>query len=140
MSNQECKVRPVIMNVNSDEPSLYPYSILVDKCSGSCDNINDSYATLCVPDVVKNINIKVFNLMSRANETSHVCWHKTCKCTCRLDASVCNDKKSWNNDICRCEFKELIGKGRCNNGAIRFVQTPLPALIYDLCRPTLMFC
>ena len=54
MSNQECKVRPVIMNVNSDEPSLYPYSILVDKCSGSCDNINDSYATLCVPDVVKN--------------------------------------------------------------------------------------
>ena len=43
-------------------------------------------------------NIKVFNLMSRTNETSHTEWHKTRKCKCRLDASVCNDKQRWNND------------------------------------------
>ena len=72
MSNQECKVTPVIMNINSDGPSFYPYSILVNICSGSCNNINDPYAKLCVPDVVENINIKVFNLMSRTNETRHV--------------------------------------------------------------------
>ena len=47
----------------------------------------------CVPDVVKNINIKVFNLMPRTNETRHVKWHETCKCKCRLDASVCNSKQ-----------------------------------------------
>ena len=72
MNNQECKIRPDIVNVNSDQPVFYPFSIKTSKCSGSCNNINDPYAKLCVPDVVKNINIKVFNLMSRTNETRHV--------------------------------------------------------------------
>ena len=58
MSNQECKVRPEIVNVNSSEPVFYPYSIKTSKSSGSCNNINDPYAKLCVADVVKNINSK----------------------------------------------------------------------------------
>ena len=28
--------------------------------------------------------------MSRTNETRPIEWHETCKCNCRLDASVCN--------------------------------------------------
>ena len=47
----------------------------------------------CVPNVVKSLNVKVFNLMSRTNETRHIKWHETCKCKCRLDASVCNNKQ-----------------------------------------------
>ena len=100
MKNQECKVRPEIINVNSNEPVFYPFSIKTSKCSGSCNNINDPYAKICVPDVVKDLNIKVFNLMSRTNETRHTKWHKTCKCKCRLDASVCNNKQRWNDDKC----------------------------------------
>ena len=46
-NNQECKVRPQIVNVNSDEPVFYPFSIETSKCSGSCNNINDLYAKLC---------------------------------------------------------------------------------------------
>ena len=90
----------------------------VNKCSGSCNNINDPFAKLCFPDAVKIINVKVFNLMSRTKETRHIEWHETCKCKCRLDASVCNNKQSWNNDKCRCECKELINKGRCDKGFI----------------------
>ena len=41
MSNQECKVRPEIVNVNSNEPTFYPYSVKINKCIGSCNNIND---------------------------------------------------------------------------------------------------
>ena len=69
MTNQECKVRPEIINVNSDEPLFYPFSIKTSKCSGSCNKINDPYAKMCVPNVVKNVNIKVFNLMPRTNKT-----------------------------------------------------------------------
>ena len=98
------------MNINSDEPSVYPYSILVNKFNGSCNNTNDPYAKLYVPDVIKDMNIKVFNLMSRINEARHTSWHETSTCKCRLDTSVCNDKQSWNNDKCRCECKELIDK------------------------------
>ena len=55
LNNQECKIRPKIINYNSNEPSFYPYSIEINKCSGSCNNINDPYAKLCVPDVVKKL-------------------------------------------------------------------------------------
>ena len=72
MNNHECKIRPKKVNINSNEPSFYPYSILVNKCIGNCNNINDPYAKLCVPDVAKNVNIKAFNLMSKANETRHI--------------------------------------------------------------------
>ena len=118
MNNQEYKVRPEIVNVNSHDPVFYPFSIKTGNCSGSCNNINDSYAKCCVPDVVKNINIEVFNLMSRTKETRHIKWHETCKCKGRLNASVCNSKKGWNKDKCRCECKELMDKGICDKGFI----------------------
>ena len=56
---------------------------------------------LCVPDIVKNMNIKVFNLMSRTNETCYVCWHDIFPCKCRLYESVYNDKQCWISDECR---------------------------------------
>ena len=63
MNNQACKVRSEIININSNEPVFYPFSIKTSKCSGSRNNINDPYAKICVPDVVKDSNVKVFNLM-----------------------------------------------------------------------------
>ena len=72
MSNQACKARPKIINVNSNNPMFYPFSIEISKCSGSCNNINDPNARICVPDTIKNLNVKVFNLMSRTNETRHI--------------------------------------------------------------------
>ena len=100
MNNQVCKVRPEIINVNSNEPVFYPSSIKTNKCSGSCNNITDPYAKLCALDVVKNLNVKVFNLMLR------------------LNASVCNNKQRWNDDKCWYKCKELIDKGVCNKGYI----------------------
>ena len=108
INNQECRTRQDVININSNQTLYYPYSILVNKCSGTCNNINYPYAKLCVPDVVKDINVKVFNLMSRTNETRYIGWHKTWRCKCRLDASVCNNKQRWNKDKCRCDCKELI--------------------------------
>ena len=98
---------------------LYPFGIRVNKCSGSCSNINDPYAKLHVPDIAKNINVKVFNLMSRINETRHMVWHETCKCICRLNASVSNNKQRWNKDKCRCKCREkFIEKLMCDKGFI----------------------
>ena len=71
MNNQERKLRQQIVNVKGDEPVFYPFSVKTSKCSASCNNINYPYAKICVPDVVKNLNVKVFNLMSRTNETRH---------------------------------------------------------------------
>ena len=118
MNNQECKVRPETVNVNRKEPVFFPFTIRASKCIGSCNNINDPDAKLCIPDVGKNFNAKAFNLMSRTNETRHIEWHEMCKCKCRLDASVCNNKQRWNEDKCRCKCKEFIDKGVCDKGFI----------------------
>ena len=52
--------------------------------------------------------------MPITNGTRHIEWHETCKCKCRLDANVCNNKQRCNTDKWRCECKELIKKGKCN--------------------------
>ena len=67
--NQKCMSRPKIININS---IFYPCSIKVNKCSGSCNNINNPFAKLCVSDITKNINVKVFNIMARINETRQI--------------------------------------------------------------------
>ena len=96
-NEQECKVRPQTVNVNSKDTVFFSFSIKTSKCSGSCNNINNPYAKLCIPDVVENLNVKVFNLISRTNETRHTQWHETCKCKCRLDDSDFNNKQRWND-------------------------------------------
>ena len=58
MNNQKCKVRPQIVNVNGDEPVFFPFSIKTSKCSSSCNNINNPYVKLCVPDTVKSLKYK----------------------------------------------------------------------------------
>ena len=72
MNNQTSKARPEIINVNSNNPVFYPFNIKTSKCSGNWNNINDPYAKICVPDVIKDLNIKVYNLMSRNNEARHI--------------------------------------------------------------------
>ena len=59
MKNQECKTRPQVINANSNNHIFYPFSIKTSKCSGNCNDINNLYAKICVPDVIKNFNVKV---------------------------------------------------------------------------------
>ena len=118
MNNHECKARPQLVNVNGDEAVFFPFSIEASKYSGSCNNINYPYPKICVPDVIKNLNAKVFNLISRTNETRFIEWHETCKCECKFGANACNNKQRWNKNKCRIECKELIDKGVCDIGFI----------------------
>ena len=114
MSNQECKARPKIIDVNSNEPVFYSHSIKLNKCSESCNNINDVYAKLSGPDIVRNINVRIFNLMSKINKTRRIIWQEIFKCGCRLTSSVCNSRQIWNEDKCKCDCKEdLVEKMVC---------------------------
>ena len=115
------KSRPEIVNINSNDPIFYPFSIKTNKCSSNCNDINDPYARICIPDTVKNLNVKAFNLMSLTNKTKHIKRHETCKFICRLDGIICNSKQRWYEDKCRCECKELVDKGVCDK---RFIWNP----------------
>ena len=102
INNQECKIRPEIINLDTNEPLFYPYRIKTNKCKGSCNTINDPYAKICVPGNIKNANVKVFNLISRTNETRHI------KCDCECDKS-CDIGKYPDYKNCKCR-KKIIDK------------------------------
>ena len=106
--NQKCMPRRKILKVNEGvgEALFYPYNVLVNKCSGSCNTLDDLNARLCVPNIIKNVNMKVYNFLMRLNETRNVLRHESCKCICRLNSSVCNSKQIWNSDACRCDCNE----------------------------------
>ena len=71
----------------------YPITVSVNKCGGNCNIIDDPHVRVCVPNKVKNMNLKVFNLMSKVNETRLLVQHESCECKCGLNESVCNSKQ-----------------------------------------------
>ena len=77
--NQKCMPRPKILDVNEaiSEALFYPYNVLVNKCSGSCDTINNPMAKLCVPGIVKRVNMQVYNFLMNLNETRNVLWQES---------------------------------------------------------------
>ena len=105
VANQKCMPRPKILEVNEGvgEALFYLYNVLVNKCSGSCDTLDNPMSKMCVSNIIKRVNMKVYNFLMRLNETRNVLWHESCKCVCRLNSSVCNNKQIWNSDTCRCD-------------------------------------
>ena len=75
--NQKTMPRPKILNVNEGigEALFYPYNVLVNKCSGSCDTLDNPMSKICVPKIIKNVNMKVYNFLMRLNETRNVLWY-----------------------------------------------------------------
>ena len=120
--NQKCMPRPKILDVNDvvGEALFYLYNVLVNKCSGSCNMLDDPMAKLCIPNIIKKVNIKVYNFLMRLNETHNALWHESCKCVCRLNSSVCNSKQIWNSDTCKCNCNEdFAGIINCTKGYMR---------------------
>ena len=116
--NQKCMARPKILHVNEGvgEALFYPY-VLVNKCSGSCNTLDNPMTKLCVPNVIKRVNMQVYNFLMMLNETRNVLWHESCKCVCKLNSLVCNNKQIWNDDTCRCDCNEdFAGIINCTKG------------------------
>ena len=90
MTNQECKVRPELVNVNSNEPVFYPFSIKKSKCSWSCNNISDSNTKMCVPDVDKS----------------------RCECKELIDKGICDKGFIWNPSNCEYECDKSCDIGK----------------------------
>ena len=117
--NQKCRPRPKILDVNEGigEALFYPYKVLVNKCSGSYNTLDNPMSKTCVPKIIKNVNMQVYSFLMRLNETRNVLWHESCKCVCKLNSSVCNNKQIWNDDTCRCDCNEdFAGIINCAKG------------------------
>ena len=82
-------------------------------CLGNISKVfSFPYSRVCVPDTVKKVTVKIFDLMILKNKTKQRIFHESCKCICRLDPIVCNNKRKWNKDKRTCEC--LVNK-KCGN-------------------------
>ena len=115
LKNQPCQDKPALVNINSIQPLFYPFTVSVNKCGGSCNTIVALHARVYVPNKLKYMSAKAFNLMSKVNETRSIVRYESCECTCGLNESVCNSKQRFNHDECWCNCKELDDWGFCKN-------------------------
>ena len=89
----------------------YPYKIGVNRCIGSCNNKDNPYFKVCLPDSIKNITVKSFDLISKKSVLKNNSFHHSCKCDCLLDEKDCNNLQRWNKNKCRCECLEIKNCG-----------------------------
>ena len=92
LNNQLCQARSALIKINYKEPLYYPFSISAKKYGGSFNIIDDPHPRVCVPNKVKDMNEKVFNLMAWVNERKLLVQHESCECKCGLNESVCHSK------------------------------------------------
>ena len=100
LKNQECAVRRAIVD---NDYKTFPYKTGVDRCIGSCNDRDNPYFKLYLPDSIKNISAKSFDLISKRNVLKNFSFRQSCKLGCLLDEKVCNNLQRWNKDKCRCE-------------------------------------
>ena len=145
--NQKCMPRPKILDVNEGvgEALFYPYNVQVNKCSGSCNTLDNPIAKLCVPNVIKGINMQVCNFLTMLNETRNVLWHESCRCVCKLNSSICNNKQicakgyTWNPSIFECQCDNWCKSCQyldhkncvCKNKLIGRLIEECPSVIYE---------
>ena len=81
----------------------FPYKIRADRCIGGCNDKDNPYFKVFLPEFIKNISVKSFDLLSKKKFLKNISFHQSCQCGCLLDEKVCNNLQKWNKDKCRCE-------------------------------------
>ena len=109
LNDEPYMVRPTLIDMNLVELKYYQFMISLNKYAGSC---NVLFPKICVPKKTKDINMKVFNIITNKNEVKAIAEHISRDCKCKLNNTTCNSKQKWNNKTRQCE---------CNNYLITLI-------------------
>ena len=94
LSNQKCMIQPTLINLHPNEYSqefhYYPFSVKLDRCTRSCNTLNDLSNKVCVPNKTEDLNISVFSMITGINELKTLTKHISCECKCKFDGRNCN--------------------------------------------------
>ena len=75
INSEPCMIRPFLIDLNPIELKYHPFMINLDKCSGSCNSVDDLYTKICVPTKRKDVNVKVFNMITNTHEAKALAKH-----------------------------------------------------------------
>ena len=104
LKNQEFKVRKVIVD---NDYMTFPCKIGVDRCMEVVMTKIIFILKFFLPDSIKNISVKSFDLISKKNVLKNISFHQSCKCGCLLDEKVCNNLQRWSGNKCKCECLKI---------------------------------
>ena len=72
LSNQKCMIQLTLINLHPNEYSqefhYYPFAVKLDRSVGSCNTLNDLSNKVCVLNKTEDLNLSVFNIITRINE------------------------------------------------------------------------
>ena len=84
------------------------------RCVRSCDTVNDLSNIKHFSNTIKNLNLSVFNMIARTNESQTLIKHISYACKCKFHGRKCNSNQKWNNGKCRCRHKNRKEHYLCN--------------------------
>ena len=67
---ESCLGRPTLIDLNPNEPDVYPLSIGLDRCNGTCNTLDDPSDRICVQNISDDVNLQAFKMITRINETN----------------------------------------------------------------------
>ena len=80
--------------------------IILDKCNGSYNAIDDLFTKICVPSKTKDLNIKILDMITRICKSKTLIKHISCDCTCKFSSIKCSSNLKWNYEKCQDECKK----------------------------------
>ena len=99
-----------LINLNPNEYSqefhYYRFAVKFNKCVGICNSMNDLSNEVCIPNKTEDLNLSMFNMNTRINESKTLTNHTSCECKCKFERKKSNPDQLWNNDKCWCECKK----------------------------------
>ena len=109
LSNQKCGIQPTLNNLHPNEDNQefhnFPFSVKLDRCVGSCNNLNDLSDKGCVPNKTEDLKLNVFNMIAGINASNQWWNNKRCRCECKK-IHVCEKDYIWNPRKCICENRK----------------------------------
>ena len=106
LKSEPCMTRFTLIDLISIELNYYPFLITLDKCNGSCNAVDHLSTQMCVTSKTEDVNVKVFNMITRIYEAKTMVKHISCDCKCTFSSTTCNSNQKWNNDKCQYELKK----------------------------------
>ena len=100
LNHKPCMSRPTLTDLNPVELKCYLFMISSDKCNGSC---NDLSPKICVPKKTKEINFKVFNMITNKYEAKAMAKLISCDCKYKFSSTTYNSNQKWSNKTCECK-------------------------------------
>ena len=106
LSNGKCMIQPTLINLHPNEYSqefhYYPFAVKLDRCVGSCNTLNDLSNKACVPNKTEDLNLSVFNMIARINQSKTLTSIFPANVNVNLMKRNGKSNQLCNNNKCQC--------------------------------------